>query len=94
MKPPIISPRSPISRTSDLPTGVVDRPAYGRYFVTKAFTNQTDLSSEFNTAGINHAFDLGFEYSTVKQTMARNNDQVLVSDGVTACPGTLAHLVA
>lgn len=76
---------------ANLPAGIVDRPAYGRYFVTKAFTNQTDLSGEFQTGAVKHAFDLGFEYSTVRQSMARNNDQVLVSDGLTACPDALAH---
>lgn len=76
---------------ANLPAGIVDRPAYGRYFVTKAFTNQTDLRGEFQTGALKHGFDLGFEYSSVKQTMARNNDQVLVSDGITACPDALAH---
>ncbi|MGE8655196.1 MAG: TonB-dependent receptor [Achromobacter sp.] len=76
---------------ANLPAGIVDRPAYGRYYTTKAFSNQTDLSGAFHTGAVKHAFDLGFEYTSVKQTMARNNDQVLVSDGITACPDTLAH---
>lgn len=76
---------------ANLPAGLVDRPAYGRYYTTKAFANQTDLSGEFLTGAIKHGFDLGFEYTSVKQTMAYTNDQVLSSDGVTKCPADLAQ---
>ncbi|AXA76144.1 TonB-dependent siderophore receptor [Achromobacter xylosoxidans] len=76
---------------ANLPAGIVDRPAYGRYYTTKAFANQTDLSGEFLTGAVKHGFDLGFEYTSVKQTMAYTNDQVLSSDGVTKCPADLTQ---
>lgn len=76
---------------ANLPAGIVDRPAYGRYYTTKAFENQTDLSGEFLTGAVKHGFDLGFEYTSVKQTMAYTNDQVLSSDGVTKCPADLTQ---
>ncbi|MFY1864491.1 TonB-dependent receptor [Achromobacter xylosoxidans] len=76
---------------ANLPAGIVDRPAYGRYYTTKAFANQTDLSGEFLTGAVKHGFDLGFEYTSVKQTMAYTNDQVLFSDGVTKCPADLTQ---
>ncbi len=76
---------------ANLPAGLVDRPAYGRYYTTKAFANQTDLSGEFLTGAVKHGFDLGFEYTSVKQTMAYTNDQVLSSDGVTKCPADLTQ---
>lgn len=76
---------------ANLPAGIVDRPAYGRYYTTKAFANQTDLSGEFLTGAVKHGFDLGFEYTSVKQTMAYTNDQVLSSDGVTQCPADLTQ---
>lgn len=76
---------------ANLPAGIVNRPAYGRYYTTKAFANQTDLSGEFLTGAIKHGFDLGFEYTSVKQTMAYTNDQVLSSDGVTKCPADLTQ---
>lgn len=76
---------------ANLPSGIVDRPAYGRYYTTKAFANQTDLSGEFLTGAVKHGFDLGFEYTSVKQTMAYTNDQVLSSDGVTKCPADLTQ---
>ncbi|WP_241115950.1 TonB-dependent receptor [Achromobacter xylosoxidans] len=76
---------------ANLPAGIVNRPAYGRYYTTKAFANQTDLSGEFLTGAVKHGFDLGFEYTSVKQTMAYTNDQVLSSDGVTKCPADLAQ---
>ncbi|WP_241132745.1 TonB-dependent receptor [Achromobacter insuavis] len=76
---------------ANLPAGIVNRPAYGRYYTTKAFANQTDLSGEFESGGVKHGFDLGFEYTSVEQTMAYNNDQVLASDGVTKCPADLAQ---
>lgn len=76
---------------ANLPAGIVNRPAYGRYYTTKAFANQTDLSGEFLTGAVKHGFDLGFEYTSVKQTMAYTNDQVLSSDGVTKCPADLTQ---
>ncbi|GAB1842733.1 TonB-dependent siderophore receptor [Achromobacter xylosoxidans] len=76
---------------ANLPAGIVNRPAYGRYHTTKAFANQTDLSGEFLTGAVKHGFDLGFEYTSVKQTMAYTNDQVLSSDGVTKCPADLTQ---
>lgn len=76
---------------ANLPAGIVDRPAYGRYYTTKAFANQTDLSGEFLTGAVKHGFDLGFEYTSVKQAMAYTNDQVLSSDGVTKCPADLTQ---
>lgn len=76
---------------ANLPAGIVNRPAYGRYYTTKAFANQTDLSGEFLTGAVKHGFDLGFEYTSVKQTMAYTNDQVLSSDGVTKCPTDLTQ---
>ena len=76
---------------ANLPAGIVNRPAYGRYYTTKTFANQTDLSGEFLTGAVKHGFDLGFEYTSVKQTMAYTNDQVLSSDGVTKCPADLTQ---
>lgn len=76
---------------ANVPLGIVNRPAYGRYYTTKAFANQTDLSGEFLTGAVKHGFDLGFEYTSVKQTMAYTNDQVLSSDGVTKCPTDLTQ---
>lgn len=76
---------------ANLPAGIVNRPAYGRYYTTKAFANQTDLSGEFLAGAVKHGFDLGFEYTSVKQTMAYTNDQVLSSDGVTKCPADLTQ---
>lgn len=76
---------------ANLPAGIVNRPAYGRYYTTHAFANQTDLSGEFLTGVVKHGFDLGFEYTSVKQTMAYTNDQVLASDGVTKCPADLTQ---
>lgn len=74
---------------ADLLAGVVRRPGYGRYYTTKTFANQTDLSGEFLTGEVKHGFDLGFEYSSARQTMSYTNTQVLASDGITKCPAGL-----
>lgn len=76
---------------ANLSAGIVDRPAYGRFITNRAFTNQTDLSGEFLTGAVKHGFDLGFEYTSVRQSMAYTNDQVLASDGTTPCPGTFTQ---
>jgi catecholate siderophore receptor len=37
------------------------------YYNTDTFTNQTDLSGEFTTGSLKHSFDVGLEYSNIKQ---------------------------
>ncbi|ARP89871.1 TonB-dependent siderophore receptor [Bordetella genomosp. 9] len=37
------------------------------YYNTETFTNQTDLSGSFNTGSLKHSFDVGVEYTNIKQ---------------------------
>ena len=49
-----------------MPNGLVYR-SLNRATVTKTFSSQTDLTGEFETGSLKHAFDLGLEFSNIKQ---------------------------
>ena len=51
----------------NVPNGLVYRALKAGYYTNKTFTNQTDLSGEFETGSLQHSFDVGFEYSNIKQ---------------------------
>ncbi len=58
---------NPDDSKGNVPNGLVYRALKSGYYVTKTFANQTDLTGEFQTGSLKHTFDLGFEYSNVKQ---------------------------
>lgn len=58
---------NPDDSKGNVPNGLVYRALKSGYYVTKTFANQTDLTGEFETGSLKHTFDLGFEYSNVKQ---------------------------
>ena len=47
--------------------GLVYRGLKSGYFATKTFTNQTDLTGDFQTGSLKHSFNVGFEYTNVVQ---------------------------
>lgn len=47
--------------------GYVYRALKSGYYDTETFVNQTDLTGEFATGSLQHNFNLGFEYSNLKQ---------------------------
>ena len=58
---------NPDDSKGNVPNGLVYRALKSGYYVTKTFANQTDLTGEFETGRLKHSFDLGFEYSNIKQ---------------------------
>jgi len=58
---------NPDDSKGNVPNGLVYRALKSGYYVTKTFANQTDLTGEFETGSLKHSFDLGFEYSNIKQ---------------------------
>ena len=50
-----------------MPNGLVYRSLKSGYYVTKTLSSQTDLTGEFETGSLKHAFDLGLEFSNIKQ---------------------------
>ena len=50
-----------------MPNGLAYRSLKSGYYVTKTFSSQTDLTGEFETGSLKHAFDLGLEFSNIKQ---------------------------
>lgn len=58
---------NPDDSKGNVPNGLVYRALKSGNYVTKTFANQTDLTGEFETGSLKHTFDLGFEYSNVKQ---------------------------
>jgi len=58
---------NPDDSKGNVPNGLVYRALKSGYYVTKSFANQTDLTGEFETGSLKHSFDLGFEYSNIKQ---------------------------
>ncbi len=58
---------NPDDSKGNVPKGLVYRALKSGYYVTKSFANQTDLTGEFETGSLKHSFDLGFEYSNIKQ---------------------------
>ncbi|EHK66687.1 TonB-dependent receptor [Achromobacter arsenitoxydans] len=58
---------NPDDSKGNVPNGFVYRALKSGYYVTKSFANQTDLTGEFETGSLKHSFDLGFEYSNIKQ---------------------------
>lgn len=58
---------NPDDSRGNVPNGLVYRALKSGYYVTKSFANQTDLTGEFDTGSLKHTFDLGFEYSNIKQ---------------------------
>lgn len=58
---------NPDDSKGNIPNGLVYRALKSGYYVTKSFANQTNLTGEFDTGSLNHSFDLGFEYSNIKQ---------------------------
>ncbi|CAB3879539.1 putative TonB-dependent receptor BfrD [Achromobacter anxifer] len=58
---------NPDDSKGNIPNGLVYRALKSGYYVTKSFANQTNLTGEFDTGSLKHSFDLGFEYSNIKQ---------------------------
>ncbi|SSW70551.1 putative TonB-dependent receptor BfrD [Achromobacter veterisilvae] len=58
---------NPDDSKGNVPKGLVYRALKSGYYVTKTFASQTDLTGEFETGSLKHSFDLGFEYSNIKQ---------------------------
>ncbi|ULZ43557.1 TonB-dependent receptor [Bordetella pertussis] len=58
---------NPDDSKGNVPNGLVYRALKAGYYTNKTFTNQTDLSGEFETGSLQHSFDVGFEYSNIKQ---------------------------
>ncbi|CUJ14242.1 TonB-dependent receptor [Achromobacter kerstersii] len=58
---------NPDDSKGNVANGLVYRALKSGYYVTKSFANQTDLTGEFDTGSLKHTFDLGFEYSNIKQ---------------------------
>lgn len=58
---------NPDDSKGNVANGLVYRALKSGYFATKTFTNQTDLSGEFETGTLKHSFDVGFEYTNVVQ---------------------------
>ncbi|OZI27784.1 TonB-dependent siderophore receptor [Bordetella genomosp. 7] len=58
---------NPDDSKGNVANGLVYRALKSGYFATKTFTNQTDLSGEFETGSLKHSFDVGFEYTNVVQ---------------------------
>ncbi|KNE26054.1 TonB-dependent receptor [Achromobacter spanius] len=58
---------NPDDSKGNVANGLVYRALKSGYYVTKTFANQTDLTGEFDTGSLKHTFDLGFEYSNIKQ---------------------------
>ncbi|WP_251877455.1 TonB-dependent siderophore receptor [Achromobacter sp. Marseille-Q4954] len=58
---------NPDDSKGNVPNGLVYRALKSGYYVTKSFANQTNLTGEFDTGSLKHSFDLGFEYSNIKQ---------------------------
>lgn len=58
---------NPDDSKGNVPNGLVYRALKSGYYVTKTFASQTDLTGEFETGSLKHSFDLGFEYSNIKQ---------------------------
>lgn len=67
--------------------GRVWRNYKGRYDVTKTFTNTTELTGQFDTAGIGHSFNVGLEYSNIERSSDSYSDSKYPG-GVPGC-GTL-----
>ncbi len=65
--------------------GLVYRSLKAGYYVTNTFANQTDLSGEFESGGVKHTFDLGLEFTNVKQSRARYTESG-VPAGTAGCP--------
>ena len=58
---------NPDDSRGNVPNGLVYRSLKSGYYVTKTFSSQTDLTGEFETGSLKHAFDLGLEFSNIKQ---------------------------
>lgn len=76
---------NPDDSKGNIPNGLVYRALKSGYYLTKAFTNQTDLTGEFNTGSLKHTFDLGFEYSNIKQD--RDSYTQNIANVPTSCVG-------
>jgi catecholate siderophore receptor len=63
--------------------GLVYRSLKAGYYNTDTFTNQTDLTGEFMTGSLKHSFDLGLEYSNIKQD--KDNYTQNIANIPTAC---------
>jgi catecholate siderophore receptor len=46
------------------------------YYKTNTFSNNTDLTGDFNTGSLKHSFDFGFEYTNVQQDKDSYNQNI------------------
>lgn len=74
---------NPDDSKGNVPNGLVYRALKANYYDTKAFSNVTDMTGEFNTGSLKHTFDLGFEYSNTKQD--KDNYTQTIAKGSMAC---------
>lgn len=58
---------NPDDSKGNVNNGWVYRALKSGYYDTETFVNQTDLNGEFKTGSLQHNFNLGFEYSNLKQ---------------------------
>ncbi|WP_459617576.1 TonB-dependent receptor [Bordetella sp. 2513F-2] len=65
---------NPDDSRGNVVNGWVYRSLKARYDVTKTFSNTTDLSGKFNTGSLEHAFDVGLEYSNIQRTYDGYNE--------------------
>lgn len=77
---------NPDDSKGNVPNGLVYRALKSGYYVTKSFANQTDLTGEFDTGSLKHSFDLGFEYSNIKQDKDGYTESI--PGGTSACAGS------
>lgn len=58
---------NPDDSRGNVVNGFVSRSLKSGYYETDTFVNQTDLTGEFATGSLEHSFNVGFEYSNLKQ---------------------------
>lgn len=67
---------NPDDSKGNVTKGLVYRAMKAGYFDTDTFSNQTDLTGEFQTGSWKHSFDLGFEYSNIQQDRDSYNQTI------------------
>jgi catecholate siderophore receptor len=58
---------NPDDSIGNVSKNLVYRSLKAGYYNTDTFTNQTDLTGDFNTGSLKHTFDLGVQYTNIKQ---------------------------
>lgn len=81
---------NPDDSKGNVANGLVYRALKSGYYVTKTFANQTDLTGEFDTGSLKHTFDLGFEYSNIKQDKDGYKESGVPSGGSNCVTATSA----